>query len=565
MYSFNLVTEKWIPCILPDGTREDKSIREALIDAPEIQEIFDESPLVTGALHRLLLAILHRSFKHGYGPIDNKEWNEIWIQGHFHQELFERYLELHRDRFDLFDDNYPFYQCVSLASEDASPKSEPISVGNLLHDSAIYLNKATLFDHGIEATLQFLTPAEASRFLVAFQSYAIGGFSSLSKPRVKGEGSAKGAPLVKGALCFVQGNNLFETLMLNMVIFSPEGDEPLPSENDDKPAWELDVETRPEESIVKGYFHLLTWQSRRICFIPEYDRSGNVVIGNVLIRKGNQLPDNNTLSGKDPMLAFYKRLKPGEGQDPWPPVTFHKDREMWRDSLSLFQSIEEKNARPKILDWVNDRIENGYLQPSAVYHTSLLGLVSVQATIALWHHERLPLPLKYLQDETLVSNLKEALEIAEEAGRLLGPGFVNIEFLDKRGNQKSASVPSPLRTLASEILPKDRNGKAAPDVVRKTIDSLSPARPYWAALGIVFNRLVIDLAQDESEGRRTSLGRWASEIRNAARGAFEETARSLDRTGRMLKAVSLAGNEFDTRLFNILKPYLNNTKKGGEK
>jgi hypothetical protein len=47
--------------------------------------------------------------------------------------------------------------------------------------------------------------------------------------------------------------------------------------------------------------------------------------------------------------------------------------------------------------------------------------------------------------------------------------------------------------------------------------------------------------------------------------AFSEATNSFDRTGRMLKAVTLAENEFQYRLFEMLKPYLKNKNEGGEK
>ena len=46
--------------------------------SPEIQEIYDPSPLVTAALHRLLLAVLHPALR---GPKDANEWAVLWADG----------------------------------------------------------------------------------------------------------------------------------------------------------------------------------------------------------------------------------------------------------------------------------------------------------------------------------------------------------------------------------------------------------------------------------------------------------------------------------------------------
>ena len=75
MPEFNLVDQPWIPCLQRDGGKpQELSLRDTLIGAHEIRELFDNSPLVTVSLHRLLLAILHRNF----GPASFGEWKELW-------------------------------------------------------------------------------------------------------------------------------------------------------------------------------------------------------------------------------------------------------------------------------------------------------------------------------------------------------------------------------------------------------------------------------------------------------------------------------------------------------
>jgi len=564
VFSFNLIDSKWIPCILPDGEREELSIKETFERTSEIQEIFDPSPLVMVAIHRLLLAILHRNF----GPANETEWAKLWNdgKGNWDKAKLTTYLDKWHSRFDLLNEKYPFYQCASLTSA-VTNKSEPISIGNLLHESAIYLGKATLFDHDTDDVILGISPAKATRLLLAFQCFVLGGYSGLSKPRLKGEESAKAAPLTKGATCLMRGRNLFESLMLNLCAYNKGDERPFHAEKDDKPAWEKDDETKPEDRNLNGYFDLLTWQSRRIKFLAEADGTGEPIIRNVLIRKGNQFPDSYSLHDKEPMLTF---LKAKQGNDPWPPLKFQEEKTIWRDSLILFQSVEDKNARPKILEWLNDLVEDNLLPAFAVYNMDVVGMISDQASILLWRHERLPLPLKYLEEknENLLGKLRDALEVAESVGRLLGSGFVEIEITDKKGKRKKLSVPGPLRILASIILKPDEPEKADKDAVRSLVDSLSPSRPYWAQLGISFNELVTQLPGDktgENEYGKTVLPWWADKVRQAAWAAFNETTGSLDRTARMLKAVTLAEDSFNNHLNRILKPYLNTEKKGGGK
>lgn len=563
MYSFNLLDEKWLPCIMHDGSYAEKGLLDALFQAGEIREIFAPSPIVTVSLHRLLLVILHRSFETGYGPADNEEWGSLWQEGIFNRTDIERYAQQYHSRFDLFDEDHPFYQYAALGN---SIPAEPLSVNNLLHESAIYLNKATLFDHDIEKNVDRLSPTEAARFLVTFQNFAVGGFSGLSKPRLKGEESAKAGPLLKGAIIIAQGKNLFETLMLNMVVFSPEESEPFEGEAEDKPAWEMEGEIHPGNHIPSGYLNLLTWQSRRVKLIPHENGSGTCVT-EVAVRKGNELPDYFSLQGRDPMMAFYRGLKPAKGEDPWPAFTLKEDRAAWRDSSSLLQTVPEITVRPRIYDHLAELAWLGILPRTAIYGCSVFGLVTNQATIALWRHERFPLPLEYLHNENLMDALKEGLDLAERAGRLLSPGYVEIEIKTKNKERKT-SVPAPLMVLASELLPKDQNGRTDPGETRKLAASLSPSGSYFAALGTMFNTFLVNLSSDLNPDGSTfgdkALPAWAKEIRGAARNAFNETVNDLDRTGRSLKAVSRAEHDFNSHISRLMKEYLNADKEGGE-
>jgi CRISPR system Cascade subunit CasA len=568
VFSFNLIDSKWIPCILPGGDREELSIKETFERASEIQEIFDPSPLVTVAIHRLLLAILHRNF----GPANETEWAKLWNdgKGDWDKVKLTTYLDKWHSRFDLFDEKYPFYQCttipVSTTDAKGKPKSYAKSVSNMVHELATGDN-ATLFDHSIEDNPRALSSAEAARLLVAFQSFAVGGLITFESGQDRRKfGSADNAPLVKGAIIFVEGDNLLQTLMLNLHKYNRNDAVPFEIDRNDTPVWEREENLLREERP-KGLLDLLTWQSRRLKLMPEQDNNGRTIVTQAVIMKGNQFPDGFYLYNKEPMLAFRKVLKPSNGQDPYPPLAFQQEKALWRDSLSLFKATENSKTKPKIIVWLSYLAEEDKIPWSNTYHLAVMGLVTSKAKVSLWRHERLPLPLKYLEEknENLLGKLRDALDVAENVGRLLSSGFVEIEIKDKKGGRKNISVPSPLRILASNILKPDKPEKADKDAVSSFINSLSPSRPYWANLGISFNELLIKLPADkteENEYGKTVLSWWAKEIRQAACNAFEETTNSFDRSARMLKAVTLAENEFHNQLDKILK---NIETKGGDK
>ena len=74
MAAFNLINEPWIPYTMLDGTQEHLGIQGVLVQARNIKEIGGESPPVVAALHRLLLAVLHRNFD----IADSGVWDLLW-------------------------------------------------------------------------------------------------------------------------------------------------------------------------------------------------------------------------------------------------------------------------------------------------------------------------------------------------------------------------------------------------------------------------------------------------------------------------------------------------------
>src|SRR5208337_970753 len=137
MSEFNLIDEPWIPCIDSHGHNIEYGIRDTLLKAHELREICDDSPLVTVALHRLMLAILYRAHS---GPDDFKAWNSLYACEAFNSEKVMGYLDRHRDRFYLISDRYPFFQMARLETREA------ISINRLATECASG-NNATLFDH----------------------------------------------------------------------------------------------------------------------------------------------------------------------------------------------------------------------------------------------------------------------------------------------------------------------------------------------------------------------------------------------------------------------------------
>jgi len=521
-FSFNLVNEPWIPCIMPDGSRKEYGLKDVLLNAPKIREVYDPSPLVTVALHRLLLAILHRNF----GPKDDKSWKALWQKGCWDREILEKYFSEWRGRFDLFDSQKPFYQTAKVPFEDYKKPSSKI-IQELASG-----NNSTLFDHTSDNIPPEILPAEAARVVVAFQAFALGGL-------IKQGVSDKEAPLVGKAVVILKGDNLFQTLMLNFHHYNADGEVPFRSEKD-KPCWERDEDTEAKERNLDGYLDLLTWQSRSIRLKPERV-DGKLVVRYVALWKGYRFPKGFSLYKKETMVPFRKKKKAGPDEEPWSPVHFQEDRALWRDSLSLFQSVDEEQSRPKMMDWVSDLLgwEKENFLNCRVIPVDVLGLSNNKAKPLFWRHERLPLPLSYLKDEKLVDELKKALSLAEDVA-------ISLQNILKK-------------KMAKELgLIKGGDRKSENDIL-----SNKAKRIYWSRLEVPFKELLVNLPNDKivEYGDENQSSQWAKKIRNTAEEAFDYACDTLGTDARVLKTVTKFKNEFRTRVSGAVTEFRDKVMK----
>lgn len=505
MTSFNLIEEPWIPCTMRDGALEPLGVREVLTRAPHISEIRGDSPLVVAALHRLLLAVLYRNF-----PIESPgHWADLWRRQAWDTNVLGDYLERWRGRFDLFDTERPFYQVAGL---------DPAKGGSVARLMFHADNNPVLFSHLSTSAPPELSPAEATRLLTGFMAFDVGG----TKTSEHGQESANAAPLNKGAVVLPRGGSLFETLMLNMCRYVPEEGDPWSFDrNQDLPAWERDEVIRPEDRIPGGYIDLLTWQSRRIRLQPETTEDGTTVVKSVVIMKGNQFPAGFTLHRKETMLAFSRNQKARPDQDPWPVVTFSRNRALWRDSHTLMHSVQEDSQQPEVLNWVAELAAENVLPSAAVLPIDVFGLNSTQSKIFFWRHERLPLPVRYLEEPALADSLRTALELTERTARAL------------------AAI---VKQMAQAVLAPDQR-KPDSKQVNALVDHLGAEPAYWSRLEGPFKLFIQELAQDRNEygeyGDRT-LPAWKTTLQNTLWAAFQEATMGMERSHRTLRAMAAA-------------------------
>lgn len=482
-YTFNLLDRPWIPCVCADGKVELFSLQDTLQQAHRLHGIQGDSPLETAALYRLLLAVLHSSLR---GPAKRSEWATLWKNGQWNSEPFSSYLSKWHDRFDLFHPQRPFYQ-------SHSDKAKPKSVTSLVMDMAAG-NQATLFDHHTEERGVVLSAAKAARSLIVAHTFGLGG---LVMPGV----SFTDAPWGRGMILLVEGNNLFETLCLNLLLYPNTSKNCLESTEADKPSWEQEDPYSPNRIKPLGYLDYLTWQNRRIFLIPE----GNIEdpqISMMTIFIG--LRQDATL--QDPMKSYKM------GKDGYLVNRFNEGRALWRDSATLFGLYRsEKGHPPQTFYWLADLAANDLITEKERYRFMALGMANDQAKVEFFQQEHFPLPLAYLENDTLVGQLSDSLGYADK-----------VRFEIKRAVQWLALLIISPKAVDKKWPEVDRISK---DQAEKMFYHWNVEAYFWQNLEIPFMELLENLPKQPQV-----LEDWMGLLQKTAKDSLE-------------KAVTLAGTD----------------------
>lgn len=507
--TFNLIDEPWIPCIDLKGEPRLLGLRQILLEAHTIRSLNTESPPEGVAVTRLLLAILHATYR---GPAEVGDWSLTWQTGAWDEKIVGGYLDKRKDRFDLFDKQYPFLQA---ADERVKPKS----IAALRHEFASG-NNATLFDHTLDDQPPELSPAEAARSLLTAMSFGLAGLSGFAEKFTS-------ATCAGGVIFLAQGDNLFETLALNWVRY--DEDSPIPIVGKDRAAWETDDPWRPLRTRPLGYLDYLTWPNRRILLFPKVV-NGRTVVSEVTVAPGLRLDRQN-----DPMKRWMPNRDPSKGLVP---LRFNETKALWRDSAAILDIAEGTGETPACIKWIATLIENSALDRSRREQIIGAGMASDQAKVLFYRFDRLPLPLIYLSEEGSQSlgDLHNAIGRAENVGKQLWGAT---------------------RRLASELLVSTtdkKNGEETREPRAEDIDQVS--RPlqveqrYWSRLDDRFMSLMQDLPMHREEAMRT----WNDHLYDAAIAAFESVGLPASTQSKGYRAWVVARDQLGAGLRIVLPP-----------
>ncbi|KGF07364.1 CRISPR-associated protein CasA [Tissierellia bacterium S7-1-4] len=380
MGEFNLLDEEWISVVTDyKGTTKLVGMKEFFENAHNYIALAGDTPTQDFPVMRFLLAVLHTVFSrydadgNAYEMLEMNDkmqpkeepeedieeyedllmdtWKDLWNKGKF-PEIVNEYLEKWRDRFNLFDDKYPFYQVtekeIDVSKINKSAPSEVLgkNINRRISESA---NKIALFSPKYSSDLnkEKMSQDEVARWLLTFQSY-----SGLSDKVIFGKEKYKAS---KGWLfdlggVFLSSDNLFKTLLLNLQLKNF-------SNKIQKPCWEFSPEEVVQKQMsfepIDNIAELYTVWSRAVCikdYSPENAFSMSIVKLSEVIHEDQFL---------EPM-TIWRYNTTGDNKEKFTPRKHQMNKSMWRSFGLITETESEENPDPKnkkrkpgIIDWMN--------------------------------------------------------------------------------------------------------------------------------------------------------------------------------------------------------------------
>lgn len=340
---FNLLDEPWVRVLCPDCTAREVSLTDALLHAQDYTALAGELPTQDVAMLRLMLAVLHTVFwdhdANGEAAALTQpntalvRWRGLWQPGRFPEKPLRDYLSAQHEKFWLFHPERPFWQVpqaeIGTAYDAAKLNGEVSQSGN----------KLRLFALCAGAGMAELSYAQAARWLL----YVNGFDDTSAKPKGKGLPSVGAGWLGKLGLIQVQGANLFETLMLNLVLLR-DGEQPWGAP---EPCWEWPQARSAERTEIPqpdNAAALLTLQSRRLLL----HREKGVVNGYTLLG-GDFFPRENAFCEQMTLWRGVQKSKNAPVE--YVPQRHDPSKQFWREFPSVFTQ-DGNGKQPGLVRWI---------------------------------------------------------------------------------------------------------------------------------------------------------------------------------------------------------------------
>lgn len=512
---FNLIDEPWIRVMENDCEIKEVSLMDAIVNAHRYKALGGEIPTQDIAVMRVILAVLHTVFsrydENGEQSELNKDeyeaesrWKALWEKGCFPENAVREYLEEWHERFWLFHPQRPFFQVTEQEINKIITTQKDMKVSKLNGEVSESNNKVNFFSSFAGNEKETLSYSQAARWLIFLNSFDDTSF----KPQGENLPSAKIGWLGQLGIIYILGNNLFETLMLNMAVIN-DGK----VEAEQFPIWEnesIRVSEREEVAFPANLAELYTIQSRRIYLLR--DSSGYVngyrnVAGDILSWEDNIFEEPMTIWGTSKKIPQF-------------PKKHDIFKQMWREFSVIYKKADGVQ-QAGVISWYKNYVLS-LLKSSDILKTAIL---SAEYDGSSSHK--------------LVNFGSDSLAMHSEILSELGEGWIdNIETEIKKCDDAAYAIS----LFAAELYLA--SGGKKEDKTYKQIQQDAKTKLYYNFDMPFRNWLYsIDPGKDDKQDK---ISEWHKSARQIAYRCMHEFADNASET-------ALTGKRFDNKLYSLPK------------
>lgn len=521
-FSFNLLTEPWLPVISSKGKKKFLSLNEFLIQSQDLERFDFPLPGLETAVLRFLVAIVHIVG----APKDKAEWEE-WLKHGKFKESFITELQNYKDKLDLFSKTDPFLQEVEINENKIKTSSEFkildfFPSGNNSNHFANSISKK----HGEI----ILSPSIATSILLFHQMIPR---TSKAGPYEQYLNGVIGQTIPYYLL--LKGKTIFQSIILNVL------DEKYIKDNlSNKIAvtqkhWQRDslpAELSSHEiSIPLG----LLWKSRSILLLPEEKRNSTCSISgintDIVISKFCYAPQRSILKNKNispweepfnSIINYIETKKTGKREIEIKKLAPHgKSLPSWKDFPALIiagikqkDNYETKSYQPLVLQrFISYKVNSDNV------NLSLLSITTKDGQDKIFQIEESNFRFKpdFISDKEVSSKIKLLVQETKVFESELTKSFF-----------KAYGFEEDLKKL-----PENKKKKKKIEINKK-IQSLFQSA-YWHELGTAFEDSLARLAESDRNPDEV-LKDWKLLLAEHVRSTFRRHTEKLIHNPKNLKA-----------------------------
>lgn len=491
--TYDLLYSPWIDLLTTENKSVCYNIVKVFENADNLKAINECNPSHEFSIYRLLVAILMDAVKIS----NHHEWDAVWKNGRFDEQIINAIKERCEGKLDLFDAKRPFYQIDKTDMSDLSEKKNS-SVARMFE----------YFPSGTKTTHRFLTfkrpnaektsktddgicPACCAKGLIASTPFAHPGGAGFRGSIVSSNPPAFVMPI---------GHNMFETLMLNYILPNYRSANP---ENDNL-QWQ---QSYTEGKIIDGEIGILTgltFPNRKMLLLEHSVKTGRCANcgcqSDNLIRSmifGNQGWMATNMPWHDPWVSFGLDKKTNKIF----PYKTQLYKDVWRDFSRLFVVTPQESGfsgGPLVLQQYAFLLDRDYIDEDSLISFACYSFFNDKAH---FYHNSLDIfrfKSIIMQDPSIFGLVSDVIKFAEAVGvDCFGTGLAKIAD-NYSDNQKKAILSAQGRLSTN----------------------------YWKALEPVFKKMLLDARIQDECAQVELIQEWRKTVK---RIAYEVVYHEFDR------------------------------------